>query len=236
MRMGLTSIYVDDQDQAEQFYTKVLGFQVKTTAPYGPDERWLSLISPEEPDGMELVLHLADEPVRAFQQASRAAGRCCRCAPTTAPPRPSGSRPRGWCPSRSRTGGSTAASTRCSTTAAATCSTSTKTDRGAPWCSPAADSTAAPPRPGSARWTGRSVAPSRFAAHLRNRAQRVPSALRPGPAGGGTAHRIHRHRARRFTRANAPDGDADADLKGLPSGDESRDRAAMKPSSSRRKS
>jgi catechol 2,3-dioxygenase-like lactoylglutathione lyase family enzyme len=75
MRIGLVSIYVDDQDQAEQFYTQVLGLRVKTSAPYGPDERWLSLVSPEEPDGVELVLHLADEPARAFQQASREAGR-----------------------------------------------------------------------------------------------------------------------------------------------------------------
>ena len=73
MRIGLTSIFVDDQDQAERFYTQVLGFQVKTSAPYGPDERWLSVVAPEEPDGVELVLHLADEPARAFQAASRQA-------------------------------------------------------------------------------------------------------------------------------------------------------------------
>jgi catechol 2,3-dioxygenase-like lactoylglutathione lyase family enzyme len=75
MRIGLTGIFVDDQDQAERFYTEVLGFKVKTSAPYGPDERWLSVVSPEEPDGVELVLHLADEPARAFQQASRELGR-----------------------------------------------------------------------------------------------------------------------------------------------------------------
>jgi catechol 2,3-dioxygenase-like lactoylglutathione lyase family enzyme len=38
MRIGLASIYVEDQDQAERFYTEVLGFKVKTSAPYGPDE------------------------------------------------------------------------------------------------------------------------------------------------------------------------------------------------------
>jgi catechol 2,3-dioxygenase-like lactoylglutathione lyase family enzyme len=75
MRIGLTSIYVDDQDQAEQFYTQILGFQVKTSAAYGPEERWLTVVSPEEPDGVELVLHLADAPARAFQAASRQAGR-----------------------------------------------------------------------------------------------------------------------------------------------------------------
>jgi catechol 2,3-dioxygenase-like lactoylglutathione lyase family enzyme len=75
MRIGLTSIFVDDQNQAERFYTEVLGFQVKTSAPYRPEERWLSVVSPEEPDGVELVLHLADGQARAFQQASRELGR-----------------------------------------------------------------------------------------------------------------------------------------------------------------
>jgi catechol 2,3-dioxygenase-like lactoylglutathione lyase family enzyme len=75
MRIGLTSIFVNDQDRAEQFYTQVLGLQVKTNAPYGPDERWLTVVSPEDPDGVELVLHLADEPARAFQAASRELGR-----------------------------------------------------------------------------------------------------------------------------------------------------------------
>ena len=75
MRIGLTSIYVDDQDRAERFYTEVLGFQVKTSAPYGAGERWLSVVAPEEPAGVELVLHLADAAARAFQQASREAGR-----------------------------------------------------------------------------------------------------------------------------------------------------------------
>jgi catechol 2,3-dioxygenase-like lactoylglutathione lyase family enzyme len=75
MRIGLTSIFVDDQDQAERFYSEVLGFQVKTSAAYGPGERWLTVVAPEEPDGVELALHLADEPARAFQAASRTAGR-----------------------------------------------------------------------------------------------------------------------------------------------------------------
>jgi catechol 2,3-dioxygenase-like lactoylglutathione lyase family enzyme len=75
MRIGLTGIFVDDQDRAERFHTEVLGFRVKTNAPYGPEERWLSVVSPEDPNGVELVLHLADAPARAFQQASRQAGR-----------------------------------------------------------------------------------------------------------------------------------------------------------------
>jgi predicted enzyme related to lactoylglutathione lyase len=75
MRIGLTGIFVDDQDRAERFYTEVLGLQVKTNAAYGPGERWLTVVSAEEPDGVELVLHLTDEPARAFQQASHEQGR-----------------------------------------------------------------------------------------------------------------------------------------------------------------
>jgi catechol 2,3-dioxygenase-like lactoylglutathione lyase family enzyme len=75
MRIGLTGIFVDDQDRAERFYTEVLGFTVKTNAAYGPGERWLSVVSPEDPDGVELVLHLTGEPARAFREASRALGR-----------------------------------------------------------------------------------------------------------------------------------------------------------------
>ena len=75
MRIGLTGIFVDDQDRAERFYTEVLGLKVKTNAPYGPGERWLSVVSPEEPDGVELVLHLTDEPARAFRRANRDIGR-----------------------------------------------------------------------------------------------------------------------------------------------------------------
>ena len=75
MRIGITGIFVDDQDRAERFYTEVLGLQVKTNVPYGPGERWLTVVSPEDPDGVELALHLTDEPARAFREASRAAGR-----------------------------------------------------------------------------------------------------------------------------------------------------------------
>jgi catechol 2,3-dioxygenase-like lactoylglutathione lyase family enzyme len=75
MRIGLTGIFVDDQDKAERFYTEVLGLQIKTNAPYGDTERWLSVVSPEDPGGVELVLHLTDDAARAFREASRAIGR-----------------------------------------------------------------------------------------------------------------------------------------------------------------
>jgi catechol 2,3-dioxygenase-like lactoylglutathione lyase family enzyme len=75
MRIGLVGIFVDDQDKAERFYTEVLGLQVKTSVPYGDSERWLTVVSPEEPDGVELVLHLTDDAARAFRAASRELGR-----------------------------------------------------------------------------------------------------------------------------------------------------------------
>jgi catechol 2,3-dioxygenase-like lactoylglutathione lyase family enzyme len=75
VRIGLVGVFVDDQDQAERFYTEVLGLKDKASAPYGPGERWLTVVSPEEPDGVELVLHLTDEPARAFRAASREQGR-----------------------------------------------------------------------------------------------------------------------------------------------------------------
>jgi catechol 2,3-dioxygenase-like lactoylglutathione lyase family enzyme len=75
MRIGLVGIFVDDQGKAERFYTEVLGFKVRTSVPYRDTERWLTVVSPEEPYGVELVLHLTDEPARAFRQASREFGR-----------------------------------------------------------------------------------------------------------------------------------------------------------------
>jgi hypothetical protein len=45
MRIGLTGIFVDDQDHAERFCTQVLGLQLKTNAPYSDSERWLTVVS-----------------------------------------------------------------------------------------------------------------------------------------------------------------------------------------------
>jgi len=69
MRIGLTSIYVDDQDKALRFYTDVLGFVKKTDVSQGP-YRWLTVASAEEPDGIELQLAKNDNPAaKAYQQA-----------------------------------------------------------------------------------------------------------------------------------------------------------------------
>ena len=69
MRIKLTSIHVNDQKQALQFYTDVLGFVKKADFTQGPF-RWLTVASPEEPDGTELQLALNDNPAaRAYQHA-----------------------------------------------------------------------------------------------------------------------------------------------------------------------
>ena len=69
MKIKLTSIYVDDQEQALRFYTDVLGFVKKADVSQGPF-RWLTVASPEEPDGTELQLALNDNPAaKTYQQA-----------------------------------------------------------------------------------------------------------------------------------------------------------------------
>ena len=67
MRINLTSVLVDDQDKALRFYTEVLGFQKKTEVPLG-EHRWLTVVSPDDPNGTELVLepdaHPAAKPFK----------------------------------------------------------------------------------------------------------------------------------------------------------------------------
>jgi predicted enzyme related to lactoylglutathione lyase len=69
MRIKVTSIYVDDQEKALRFYTDVLGFVKKADVTQGPF-RWLTVASPEEPDGAELQLAPNDNPAaKTYQQA-----------------------------------------------------------------------------------------------------------------------------------------------------------------------
>ncbi|MCC6983683.1 MAG: VOC family protein [Bauldia sp.] len=69
MKIKLTTVYVDDQEKALRFYTDVLGFTKKADFTNGPF-RWLTVASPEEPDGTELQLALNDNPAaKAFQKA-----------------------------------------------------------------------------------------------------------------------------------------------------------------------
>lgn len=60
-RITITSVFVDDQDKALAFYTDVLGFMKKTEVPLG-DARWLTVVSPEDPDGTELLLEPDGHP------------------------------------------------------------------------------------------------------------------------------------------------------------------------------
>jgi len=69
MKIKLTSVYVDDQEKALRFYTDVVGFVKKADVTQGPF-RWLTVASPEEPDGVELQLAPNDNPAaKAYQQA-----------------------------------------------------------------------------------------------------------------------------------------------------------------------
>jgi predicted enzyme related to lactoylglutathione lyase len=69
MKIKLASVYVDDQEKALRFYTEVLGLTKKADFSNGP-YRWLTVASPEEPDGTELQLALNDDPAaKAYQQA-----------------------------------------------------------------------------------------------------------------------------------------------------------------------
>ncbi len=69
MKIKLASVYVDDQEKALRFYTEVLGFVKKADFSQGP-YRWLTVASPEEPEGTQLQLALNDNPAaKAYQQA-----------------------------------------------------------------------------------------------------------------------------------------------------------------------
>jgi catechol 2,3-dioxygenase-like lactoylglutathione lyase family enzyme len=74
VRINLTSVFVDDQDKALRFYTEMLGFVKKNEVPLG-EHRWLTVVSPEEPDGVELVLEPDEHPaVKPFKKALVADG------------------------------------------------------------------------------------------------------------------------------------------------------------------
>jgi predicted enzyme related to lactoylglutathione lyase len=69
MKIKLTTVYVNDQTKALRFYTEVLGFAKKADFSQG-SFRWLTVTSPEEPNGTELQLALSDDPAaKAYQEA-----------------------------------------------------------------------------------------------------------------------------------------------------------------------
>ena len=74
MKINLASVFVDDQDSALSFYTETLGFVKKTEMPAG-EFKWLTVVSPEDPVGVELVLEPSDHPaVKPFRDAIVADG------------------------------------------------------------------------------------------------------------------------------------------------------------------
>jgi catechol 2,3-dioxygenase-like lactoylglutathione lyase family enzyme len=75
MRIHLTSVFVDDQAKAERFYTEILGFVKKHDVPVGEKDRWLTVVSPDEPGGTELLLEPAGHPaVKPYRDALVADG------------------------------------------------------------------------------------------------------------------------------------------------------------------
>jgi catechol 2,3-dioxygenase-like lactoylglutathione lyase family enzyme len=74
MRINLTSVLVDEQDKALRFYTDVLGFTTKHDVPMGA-HRWITVVSPEDQDGTELVLEPDEHPAaKPFKAALKADG------------------------------------------------------------------------------------------------------------------------------------------------------------------
>lgn len=74
MRINLASILVDDQDKALRFYTEILGFVTKADIPMG-EARWITVVSPEDTNGTELVLEPDGHPaVKPFKEALVADG------------------------------------------------------------------------------------------------------------------------------------------------------------------
>jgi predicted enzyme related to lactoylglutathione lyase len=74
MRIKWTKLYVDDQEKALKFYTDKLGFQKKADFSQG-NYRWLTVASPEDPEGVELLLESNGNPAgKAYQQALRGQG------------------------------------------------------------------------------------------------------------------------------------------------------------------
>ena len=74
MRIVVTSVFVDDQEKALRFYTEVLGFVKREDVPVG-EARWLTVASPEDPEGTELLLEPDAHPAaKPFKQALVADG------------------------------------------------------------------------------------------------------------------------------------------------------------------
>lgn len=77
IRIYVTSVAVEDQERALDFYTRVLGFIKKKDIPLG-EHKWLTVVSPDEQSGVELLLEpMAFEPAKVYQRALKDAGIPC---------------------------------------------------------------------------------------------------------------------------------------------------------------
>lgn len=75
MKFHIFSVFVDDQSKAEKFYTGILGFKKKHDIPLGGEDRWLTVVSPEDEGGMELLLEPSGHPaVKPYRDALMADG------------------------------------------------------------------------------------------------------------------------------------------------------------------
>jgi catechol 2,3-dioxygenase-like lactoylglutathione lyase family enzyme len=74
MRIGVTEVVVDDQEKARTFYTEVLGFEVKVDASYSDSARWLTVVSPEDPNGTQLLLAPINDAAAVLQRFRRETG------------------------------------------------------------------------------------------------------------------------------------------------------------------
>jgi len=71
MRIHLSSVSIDDYDKALKFYTEILGFVKKHDIPLGPGARWITVVSPDAPNGTQLLLepNASYPPMRALKEA-----------------------------------------------------------------------------------------------------------------------------------------------------------------------
>ncbi|SCL30274.1 Catechol 2,3-dioxygenase [Micromonospora pallida] len=75
IRVAVTSVFVDDQEKAKSFYTDVLGFVLRHDVPLGGEDRWLTVVAADQPDGVELLLEPNGNPIaKTYQQGLREAG------------------------------------------------------------------------------------------------------------------------------------------------------------------
>ncbi len=74
MRIGIVDVFVDDQERARDFYTAMLGLEVKVDAAYGESGRWVTVVSPQDRDGTALLLARLDDAAKVLQAARRESG------------------------------------------------------------------------------------------------------------------------------------------------------------------